>query len=164
VPQDQIRLDQAGHWCELPALWLSTDLAQKLTELMPGSQSRLQNHEWYKHGTCAGISAEAYYDLSSRLVQSFAQTEFNRYIAANVGQTVDRRAVLDQFAAEFGPGTEAYLSLRCERMAGLEILTEIQITLKPDLSSLTDWPDLFPPNPPRISGSCPRTFHIDAVG
>jgi len=162
--QNQIRLDKVGDWCDLPALQLSTDVMQRLDETMPGKQSCLQNHEWYKHGTCSGLSAEAYYNVSTWLVQSFAQTNFNRYIAANVGQTVDRSAVLEQFAVEFGAGAQDYLSVRCNEVGGVDVLTEIRITLKKDLSMPDDWSLLFPANPSHIDGSCPRQFKIDAVG
>ncbi|MCP4613201.1 MAG: ribonuclease T2 [Planctomycetes bacterium] len=164
VSQNQIRLDKGGDWCDLPGLELSTDVTQRLDETMPGKQSCLQNHEWYKHGTCSGLSAEAYYDVSTRLVQSFAQTNFDRYIAVNVGQTVDRSAVLEQFAVEFGAGAQDYLSLRCDEVDGVDVLTEIRITLKKELSTLDDWSLLFPANPPHIDGSCPGQFKIDAVG
>ena len=164
VSQNQIQMDKEGDWCDLPALQLSTGVTQRLDEAMPGKQSCLQNHEWYKHGACSGLSAEAYYDVSTQLVQSFAQTNFNQYIAANVGKMVDRNAVLEQFAAEFGAGTQDYLSVRCSEVDGVDVLTEIQITLKKDLSTPDDWSSLFPDNPPRINGSCPGQFKIDAVG
>lgn len=162
VPQNQIRLDEAGDWCDLPPLGLSAGVAQTLDTTMPGTQSCLQNHEWYKHGTCTGLSADAYYDLGNQLAQKFSQTEFNRTIAANTGRTVERGDLLNQFAAEFG--SSDYLSLRCDEVDGVDVLTEIQITLKKDLTNLGNWASLFPADPPRISGSCPRQFKIDSVG
>lgn len=164
VSQNQIQLDEAGDWCDLSALQLSPDVTRRLAETMPGQQSCLQNHEWYKHGTCSGLTADAYYDVSTQLVQSFSQTNFNHYIAANVGQTVDRSTVLEQFSTEFGTGTQDHLTLRCTEVDGVSVLTEIQITLKKDLGPLNDWSALFPDNPRRGSGNCPQQFKIDAVG
>jgi ribonuclease I len=72
---------------------------------MPGAESCLERHEWYKHGTCSGISADAYFALSNGLVASFAQTEFNQYIASQIGRDVARNDLLDRFEAEFGAGS-----------------------------------------------------------
>jgi len=56
LSQSVIQQDKAGDWCDLPALSLSDPVAEDLFVLMPGATSCLQNHEWYKHGTCSELT------------------------------------------------------------------------------------------------------------
>ncbi len=164
VPQAVIQQDEASDWCDMPELELSDDVWQDLTELMPGAASCLQNHEWYKHGTCAGMSPDAYYALANALVERFAATDFNRYVAERVGGDVKRSDLLTQFDAEFGPDARDHLSLRCAKVGGVSLLTEIQIALQPDIAEVDDWAELFPDEKTPTQGNCPQTFQVDRVG
>ncbi len=164
VPQSVIRQDDAGDWCDMPELELSDDVWQDLTTLMPGTASCLQNHEWYKHGTCAGMPADAYFALANELVTLFAESDFNGYIADHVGDEVNRRDLLNRFDDEFGPGASGHLSLRCSKVSGQSLLTEIQIALRPDLAEIENWEDLFPGEKTPTQGNCPQTFTVDRAG
>lgn len=164
VSQDIIQQDKHGDWCDLPPLDLSEAVETELTIFMPGSESCLENHEWYKHGTCAGMPADAYYALSNQLVSRFSQTDFNQYVAKRVGRQVTRQELLTQFAAEFGQENSNFLSLRCSKVDGTSLLTEIQLVLKKDLAELNDFADLFPADEIHPQGSCPQEFKIDSVG
>ena len=159
-----INTDKDGDWCSLPALPLSADVESELNIFMPGAESCLDHHEWYKHGTCAGMSADAYFALSNGLVASFAQTEFNQYIASHIGDELSRTDVLNRFAAEFGPGSDDYLSLRCDKLDGISLLGEIRLTLNQDLAALDDFSTLFTDQDVSPQGNCPQQFVIDAVG
>ncbi len=163
LPAKIIQQDQSGSWCSLPDLALSTEVQEQLTTYMPGTASCLQNHEWYKHGVCTELSADAYYALANRLVELFAETEFNATIAAHTGDEMSRRGLLDLFEAEFGAGTSSFLSLRCdERTTGL--LTEIRLAIRKDLGELNDLSQVFPDEKVQPQGNCPQKISIDAVG
>ena len=45
-----------------------SDLRQSMLDIMPSE--RLISHEYQKHGTCSGLSAKGYFDLTRRLYQS----------------------------------------------------------------------------------------------
>jgi ribonuclease T2 len=156
--------DRAGDWCDLPALTLSDGVWSDLASFMPGTASCLQNHEWYKHGTCAGMSAEAYFALSNHLTGLFSQTAFDDYVADHAGEWVQRNALLDQFAREFGADTQDYLSLRCDQVEAAILLTEIQLVLRPDIAPEAAFGELFPTDDIRPRGTCPTEFKIDVVG
>ncbi len=164
VAQSVIRQDESSDWCDMPEVELSDDVWQDLTRLMPGAASCLQNHEWYKHGTCAGMSADAYFALANELTAFFAKSDFNSYVADHVGDEVNRRDLLDKFDDEFGPGASDHLSLRCAKMSGQSLLTEIQIALRPDLAEIENWEDLFPNEKTPTQGNCPQMFKVDRVG
>jgi ribonuclease T2 len=164
VPQAVIRQDNNGDWCEMPALDLAGPVWEELTVTMPGTASCLHHHEWYKHGTCAGMDENAYFALANHLTHLFAQTNFNRYVGERVGQTVTRQELLAQFEAEFGPAAGNYLSLRCSKDGGESLLSEVQLALKKDLAEVDDWANLFPAQKVPVQGNCPSQFKIDRAG
>jgi len=151
-------------WCDMPRLDLSKEVRKNLGKFMPGSVSCLQRHEWYKHGSCSGLSENDYFALSNQLVKLFSETDFSRYVANNVGKYVKRKDLLKAFDKEFGKGSRAYLLLRCKKVRGTSLLTEIQIHLKKNLSEISDFRQLFPKEKLRVHGTCPRRFKIDEVG
>ena len=163
VPKRIIKKDKR-QWCKTPALELSKSVRKQLSDFMPGSLSCLQRHEWYKHGTCSGLSENDYFILSNTLVSKFSKTAFSQYIAKHIGKKVKRKNVLKAFDKSFGKGSRAYLALRCKKVRGTSLLTEIQIHIKKDLSNLTEFRHLFPNKKPKIRGTCPRKFKIDEVG
>jgi len=156
--------DKSGDWCELPQLTLSAGVGADLTTFMPGVTSCLHHHEWYKHGSCAGMSAEAYFALSNHLTELFSQTAFDDYVADHAGETVSRNELLDQFASEFGPDARDYFALRCSKVDGVSLLSEIQLALRPDIAPDVSFDDLFPTDDIRPRGNCPTQFKIDLVG
>lgn len=164
VSSKQIRQDQNSDWCALPAPELSPAVETDLARLMPGAASCLHAHEWYKHGVCAGMSADDYFALSNRLAALFAQTDFNRYIAQQTGAQVFRRDLLARFDTEFGEGSSSYLSLRCDKISGQSVLTELQIVLKKEMADVSDFSRLFPTQKVNPQGDCPQRFMIDPVG
>jgi len=151
-------------WCDLPKLNLSKLVRKQLSQFMPGYISCLQRHEWYKHGSCSGLSENDYYVVSNQLVELFSKTRFSQYVAKNVGKYVNRKALLKQFDKEFGQGSRHYLALKCQKVRGTSLLTEIRIFLKKELSTVSDFKHLFPEKKLKVRGTCPRSFKIDEVG
>lgn len=160
---DIINTDKASDWCELPDLPLSTAVESDLNIFMPGAESCLDYHEWYKHGSCADMSADTYFSLSNGLVASFAQTAFNQYVASQIGSEVSRSDLLNRFEDEFGAGSDDYLSLRCDEVNGTSLLSEIRLALKQDLAELDDFSEMFPEQNVSPQGNCPTQFVIDSV-
>lgn len=158
------RQDRIGAWCALPVLPLSEEMRSALTTVMPGIQSCLQRHEWLKHGTYSGLAPEEYYRLSLQLVEFFADTQFSRYVAVNVGHEVKRAEMLSAFEQDFGPGSRRQLQLWCNRINEVQTLTEVYLYLRKDLPDPLSPAALWAKGAPRIRPDCPRTFHIHAVG
>lgn len=166
VPKHIVKKDKNRRWCNTPRLNLSDEERERLSKFMPGSVSCLQRHEWYKHGSCSGLSENDYFALSNRLVKMFSETRFSQYVKDNVGKYVKRNSLLKMFDKEFGKGSRAYLALRCKKVRGTSLLTEIQIHLKKNLSisNMSDFRNLFPEEKIKIYGTCQHRFKIDEVG
>ncbi len=157
--------DKKRRWCKMPSLNLSKSVRADLNKFMPGTMSCLQRHEWYKHGSCSGLSEDKYYAVSNRLVDLFSKTSFNKLVANNVGNYVRRSELLKAFDQDFGKGSRDYLELRCKRVKGKKLLTEIRIQLQKDLSKIDNLKDLLPTRKFKtMRGNCPYRFKIDAVG
>lgn len=157
--------DKKRRWCKMPALNLSNSVRTNLNNFMPGTKSCLQRHEWYKHGTCSGLSENDYYVVSNNLVNLFSKTAFNKLVANNVGNYVRRSKLLRAFDQEFGKGSRAYLGLRCKKVKGKNLLMEIRIQLGKDLSIIDNLKDVLPTRKFKtMRGNCPSRFKIDAVG
>jgi ribonuclease T2 len=78
--------DNADTWCQMPDLQLAEETIDKLNMVMPGHQSCLQNHEWYRHGTCSEMEPDEYFSTAARFVESFATTQLGALLSANVGK------------------------------------------------------------------------------
>lgn len=64
---------QPQHCPGPPLTMLPPDLQVSLQRLMPGGPG-LARHEWERHGTCSGLSPEAYFGALVRLAQSANNT------------------------------------------------------------------------------------------
>jgi ribonuclease I len=166
--------------CEAPAVTLSEPVQRHLAAVMPnardenrsrGGKRCLQDHEWAKHGTCTGLSPDAYFDLAARLVDEIDATPFVRaFIAGHVGQEVTRAALAVAFEESFGAGTARRMEPVCDRHDP-RLLTEIRLALPPILA--------LPPAPgpaggvkallaaageARHDGHCAATLYLDPPG
>ena len=157
-------LDEAGEWCELPATGADQATQTDLAQVMPGSQSCLDRHEWTKHGTCSGLGGDAYFDAAARLVRDMQSTRLAKLLRGNIGMQVSRRNLLASFEQDFGAGTAAALELACRRNGGSAYLIEIRLALRPDAigKPLSGNALFLFGRPPR--GSCPAQIFIDPAG
>lgn len=153
--------DEGGDWCTLPATGANQSTQSGLAEVMPGSASCLDRHEWVKHGSCTGLGVDAYFDASVRLVREVEATRLSKVLRSGIGKLVSRRGLLSAFEADFGPGAATALELMCRTDGGSAYLTEVRLALRPDaldkpLSTGTLFLDGPPPN-----GGCPAEFYLD---
>jgi len=137
-----------------------TDLAQ----LMPGSRSCLDRHEWTKHGTCSGLGGDAYFDAAARLVRDMQSTRLAKRLRASIGRQVARRALLAAFEQDFGSGAAFALELVCGRGGGRAYLTEIRLALRPEATDKPLSGNLLFLDGPAPKGNCPTDIFIDPAG
>ena len=103
------KLDTQGKWDQLPDPGLSAATRARLAAVMPGIQSMLERHEWIKHGTCFGASADAYFNRAADLVEQVNASAVGQLVSANIGKPVTSAQILGAFNHLWG------WQLRCGR-------------------------------------------------
>jgi ribonuclease T2 len=154
-------LDKAATWCRMPGLNLASETMSRLTEIMPGAASCLQNHEWYKHGSCSGYTPDEYYARAAGLVTFVSTTKFGRFLSTNTGRTVTADALLAAFESEFGSGSRNLVSLNCTKSGGADLLLDVRLKLSQPLRPAAELGKMLLPG--GGTGNCPGTFKIDEL-
>ncbi|NVN93349.1 MAG: hypothetical protein HXX11_22515 [Desulfuromonadales bacterium] len=157
------KLDNASTWCKMPAPGLTDDTKNNLSTVMPGYASCLERHEWYKHGTCSNLEANEYFSTASSLVAKVAETNFGKYISANVGNTVNSDDLISAFEKDFGPGSRDYVNLYCQDKQGASMLLEVRMYLTKSLPSEGELKSLLVRPDSSEQGTCPQKILIDPV-
>lgn len=143
VPADQMRDSEDGSWQDLPPVALSARLRSALDQVMPGTRSQLERHEWTKHGTCYGATQEQYFADAVALMGALNGSGVAHLFAANIGRQLSQRQIRAAFDAAFGSGTGQRVSMDCERDGNRFLISELTISLvgpvaaDADLASLT---------------------------
>jgi ribonuclease T2 len=154
-------LDKGSTWCRMPDIGLSAAVKSRLSADMPGVASCLQNHEWYKHGTCSGYTPDEYFTRASALVEQVSVSAFGRFLTSHVGQTVSASDLLSAFEADFGAGSRGYVSLSCTNARGASLLLDVRLHLANPLSDASNLAGML--LPAAGSGNCPASFLIDTA-
>ncbi|WP_374385127.1 hypothetical protein [Dongia sp.] len=145
-----MRLDK-GDWRRLPPVDLDPDLERQLADIMPGTRSHLERHQWVKHGSCSGLSPQTYFATAIALGKGVKTGAFGGLFGAKAGQKISRNGILSVFSTTFGAGASRALQLVCRRAD----LVEIRLHLK-GTGSLPDALDTGA----RARGNCPATIYI----
>lgn len=123
-------IDRRSRWDLLKPLTLSAATKKELSQVMPGSASLLQRHEWIKHGTCYSATAEEYYVDSIHLTKQINLTSLDEFIAQHKGKSITLKAIQKNVAASLGKAAASRVALRCGRK---NQITELWIGLKGDV-------------------------------
>ena len=158
VSRAQRAADEAGRWDELPAPDLTERTRADLATVMPGTRSALHRHEWLKHGTCYGASAEEYFADSLQLMAELNASAVRRLLAARIGARVSAPELRAAFDQAFGAGAGARVALDCAD----GLITELQIHLRGAIEATTRLADLLAAAPP-VDAGCPGG-RIDPAG
>jgi ribonuclease T2 len=155
VSKKQIGMDKNKQWYSLDKLDLTSSTRTKLSKLMPGYSSNLHRHEWVKHGTCYGTSANDYYVDAMNLLTQVNESKVQQYFKQNIGRVVNLKQVRKLFDKEFGDGAGKHVTMNCKR----GLVTELWLHLGSGSSELNE---LFK------SGERPKSRcskgRVDAVG
>ncbi|EJZ19536.1 ribonuclease [Rhizobium sp. Pop5] len=129
VSAEQKAADKDGKWNELPEVTLSAEAKSALAKAMPGTQSGLERHEWVKHGTCIGMSAEDYFGVGMHLVGALNASAVRDLFAANIGKTLKADEIKAAFDKSFGPGAADRVKMSCRRAGKVRVISELTIGL-----------------------------------
>lgn len=162
VSQRDIWASRDGRWRDLPLLDLTIAQRRDLDQVMPGSQSGLDRHEWTKHGTCYGTGQRDYFADSLDLMLALNTSEVVELFAGNIGKRITLDQLRNAFDTAFGQGTGARVSMSCVRDGNRTLITELQINLTGEITGPDDFGALMLAANPADSGC--RSGQVDAVG
>jgi ribonuclease T2 len=130
--RDAIVALDSGNWLKMPPVKLSAASTSDLRAAMPGTATGLDRHEWWKHGTCSGLTAEDYFATAIVLLREVERGSLGRLLEDQAGGSIARKRLLGAFEADFGGGTARALVLDCIGDGDETALMEIRIRLKRD--------------------------------
>jgi ribonuclease T2 len=152
--------DHHNKWCQMPFPDIQRATFEKLGEVMPGCQSCLQNHEWYKHGVCSGIGADDFFATSTRLVKGVPETNLGRFVTENTGKNVRLTEIQAAAAKDFGDK-----SSRIRFICQNGMLSEVRLYLDKTLPVTGGIkPDMLVSPDANEKTTCSGNFKIKAVG
>lgn len=136
-PQQKARmaqLDGAKHWDQLPDPGMTQATRDRLAAIMPGVQSLLERHEWIKHGTCSGLSADAYFNRAADLVEQVNASALGQLLNTRAGQSVTTVEILAAVKTAFGDAAPAAVAVTCTGGGGSADISEIDIYLSGEVT------------------------------
>jgi ribonuclease T2 len=154
--------DRDGDWSALPAPELGEPTLARLREMMPGTQSGLDRHEWLKHGTCYGEPADAYFADALAMLEAVNASAVRDLFARSVGKQLTQKQVRDAFDIAFGTGAGQRVRLACERDGQRRLITELTIGLTGEITAPADYRRLTMAARP-TNGGCDAGI-VDPVG
>lgn len=150
---------ESGDWRQLPTPDLTPATRAALRQVMPGTLSDLDRHEWIKHGTCYGSDADTYFRQAIALLEQLNRSEVQRLFASNIGNRLRADEVRAAFDRAFGPGSGERVRLECDP-GGL--ITELRIGLKGPIDDRSALGELILAAPTRTLGC--RGGWVDRAG
>lgn len=151
-------------WKDLPEMTLTRAMKDDLPAIMPGAESHLDRHEWWKHGTCSGLQPVDYFGAAILLTRQAQLGAFGKFLAARAGSSVRLKDLVAVFDQEFGAGSSRALKVSCARGAdGASSLTEIQLRLKRDQIAEGLLPTTLDTSRKPSNGKCGSTVEITAA-
>ncbi len=113
VSKKQIGADKNKQWYRLDKLDLNSTIREELSKYMPGYSSNLHRHEWVKHGSCYGTSANDYFNDAISLVKQVNNSKVQHYFKQHIGKVVTLKEVRKLFDKEFGDGAGKHVTMNC---------------------------------------------------
>jgi ribonuclease T2 len=137
-------IDRNSRWDLLPQPPVSAEVMKNLEQAMPGTASMLDRHEWLKHGTCYGTSADEYFQEAMMMVNQINASPVRALFADNVGKNLTSNEIRARFDQAFGSGSGGKVSVQC---AG-NLITEIWINLRGEITANTTMSEVLKSAPP----------------
>lgn len=129
-PQPRNRVNCKGD----KKVWLDKKLYNDLLKVMPAARSGLHKHEWKKHGTCYGKSADIYFEDSISLIDQVNSSFVRNIFAKKAGKILTKKELMQAFDKSFGKGSGRKVKMMCKQ----GLITEIHINLSGNISKGID--------------------------
>ncbi|CAL1239664.1 ribonuclease T2 family protein [Candidatus Methylocalor cossyra] len=162
VPPRERADDERHDWEDLPEPALSSATRAELDQVMPGTASHLDRHEWIKHGTCYGTGPEAYFRTALALLKQVNESRLRAWMASHIGAAVSATELKAAFEESFGPGSGRALGIECSRDGDRLLISGITLNLRGPLRETASLGEVLDSSVAAKS-ECARGW-VDAVG
>ena len=120
--------DLHGH--HMPSVDMADDVRDTLRSMMSDA-SIMAPHEWYAHGTCSGLTPDAFFSDASALTDQ-AREVLDPIFTEAEGGRLQLSDVQDKFDQVYGAGAGDRIRLSCRNMTGQGSLAyELHLSLPP---------------------------------
>ncbi|WP_054308296.1 ribonuclease [Mesorhizobium sp. 1M-11] len=157
------RANDKGNWQKLPPVNLDGATRSELDEVMPGTASQLERHEWIKHGTCYGKDQQAYFADALALMRQVNSSPVRELFESNIGKELTSQQIREAFDSAFGKGTGDRVRVSCFNDRGRRMIGEVTLGLAGPIGSGSSLKDLMLASAPTDNAGCPGG-EVDRVG
>lgn len=116
VPKEIARRAGDLNGSHMPSVDIGDDVRNTLQPMMSDA-TRLAPHEWYAHGTCAGVTPDVFFSDAAALTEQ-ARKVLDPIFTDAEGGRLELSAVRERFDAEYGVGAGERLRLTCRNVTG----------------------------------------------
>ncbi len=163
VDQASRQADRPERWCMIAPVIMSSMTSAALDAEMPGRASCLERHEWLRHGTCSGLSSDAYFSAATGLGAAAMRLRWADYLLAHAGKKAKAAELLDALAADLGPAARDSAGLYCRAVKGQSAFSELKLRLRRPLPPPEGLKDALIPAERSDRGDCPADFLVPAA-
>ncbi len=157
--------DTPANWRKLPKVELDAQTRTELDQVMPGTASQLERHEWIKHGTCYGKSQQDYFADALRLMRAVNTSPVRDLFAKNIGGKLTADQIRGAFDSAFGAGAGDRVRVSCviDPSNGRRLIGELTLGLAGPVGPDTSLGDLLLASVPTNKAGCP-VGTVDPIG
>jgi ribonuclease T2 len=131
--------DRADHTrgSDMPSVDMNEDVRKSLQSLMSDVPA-VTSHEWYKHGTCSGVTPDVYFRDAAALTEQVRKVLDPAFEAA-AGSRITQSSVRNLFDSAFGKGAGDRVALSCRNViAEGNVIYEVELSLPTVLDMVAD--------------------------
>lgn len=130
VPKEIAKRAGNLHGSDMPSVDIGDDVRNTLQSMMSDA-STLAPHEWYAHGTCSGVTPDAFFSDAAALTEQARKVLDPMFTAAQGGR-IALSAVRDEFDRDYGAGSGQRVRLSCRNVTGEgSVVYELHLSLPP---------------------------------
>ncbi|MER8385312.1 ribonuclease [Mesorhizobium sp. M1380] len=157
--------DDPAHWRDLPPVTLDPNTRAELDQVMPGTASALERHEWIKHGTCYGKSQQEYFADALNLMRAVNASPVRDLFTRSIGKQLTSDQIRSTFDSAFGKGAGDRVRVSCviDPSNGRRLIGELTLGLTGPIASNASLGTLLLASAPTTKAGCPKGT-VDAVG
>jgi len=165
VPASDKANDNPAHWADLPPVDVDANTRAELDQVMPGTASKLERHEWIKHGTCYGKNQQDYFADALNLMRAVNASPVRDLFTKSIGKQLTSEQIRNAFDSAFGAGAGDRVRVSClvDPSSGRRLIGELTLGLSGPIGPDSSLGALMLASAPTTKAGCPKGT-VDPAG